>query len=117
MLLSRLLPLSVPGALALAAGWLLAGGEAAAQNYRRIPPDAKGYQVAQITQQNLQASARRSAETSRPRVYTVAPEVAESESPRVVTFTAPDGSTRTFVLEGSIRTAEPRQAVVRLVSK
>lgn len=117
MLLSRLLPLSVPGVFALAAVWLLAGNQAAAQNYRRIPPDAKGYQVVQITQQNLQASARRSAELPRTRVYSVAPAVTESESPRVVTFTAPDGSTRTFVLEGTIRTTEPRQAVVRLISK
>ncbi|HXG09946.1 MAG TPA: hypothetical protein VNK04_09170 [Gemmataceae bacterium] len=110
------------GGLAAVAALLLLARPAAAQDYPRIPPDAKGYQIVQIMQQNARQAQRPAATVvavprrGMPATYEVAVP-SEPSLPRVVTLQAPDGTLRTFVLEGSIRTAEPRQVLVRLISK
>lgn len=122
MFLSRAVRSSLPLVAGLAVASvvvLLDAQPVLAQQYQRLPVIAKGYQIAQITQQNTQV-AQRAQERSRPTTpatYEVVQEAASTSQPRVVTFTGPNGETRTFVLEGSVRTAQPRQVVVRLTSK
>lgn len=98
---------------------LLDARPVSAQQYQRLPVIAKGYQIAQITQRNVQVAqqAQERSRPTRPETYEIVHEATPASQPRVVTFTGPNGETRTFVLEGSVHVAQPRQVVVRLTSK
>jgi hypothetical protein len=124
MFLSKVLQRSSALGAVFVAGLVLvvAAGPAAADPRKpfRLPPGAKGYQVVQAMQR-YQQQADRTPQATAPARQAPSPEQAASPAvqaaapaaPRVVTLRGPDGRLRTFVLQGSVQTGQPRQAVVR----